>query len=698
LSFFSEEQQFEMRELFFETASELLQALNEQGLRLEQTPQNAELVREVRRTVHTLKGDSAACGFEELSSLAHQLEDVLTPEIAASTKGKLVEVVLSAADIFAALLTCYREGMQPPTAATVRALATVRERIRELVATPEPRHIVPYKLTGRFAWNEYEQIGIERELSNGRAVYNIALAIDPHCPMKTAAVQLVKNALAQFGDVLAAFPEEGSLSEQIDVLEFSLASSAPVENIEAKCRIPSIISNVLIQSVSLNGNQEAQQCTDASSSDEADVLGISERESEPGTEESTAAAAASSSTNAKLRVDAERIDAVLNLVGELVIGKSMLMQATSEFEKRFAKDPLRTKFSDAMAFQARILNDLQKSVMQIRMVPVDQLFRRFPRLVRDVAKTCGKDVILQVSGQETDLDKSILDSVAEPLSHLLRNAVDHGIETPEERVAAGKPAQGTIKLNAFHQGNQIVIECSDDGSGIDRFKLVSKAVDRGVLSHEEAERLSDADALHLVFHPGLSTAEQITEISGRGMGMDIVKSVIERLKGSVTIDSKPGQGTSFLLKVPLTLAIIKALMFRVSDRLYAVPLASVLEIARASASDLHRVDQREVMQLRDQVLTLVRMNQLVKRRPVPVSKKIFVVVVAIGDRKYGLIVDRLVGEEELVIKALDNDIASTELVSGASILGDGSVVLILNLSAVVARLGRAPLAMEAVTA
>lgn len=698
MSFFSEEQQFEMRELFFETASELLQALNEQGLRLEQTPQNGELVREVRRTVHTLKGDSAACGFEELSSLAHQLEDVLTPEIAASTEGKLVEAVLSAADIFAALLTCYREGTRSPTASTVRATAAVRERIRELVANPEPRHIVPYKLTGRFAWTEYEQVAIERELGNGQVVYNIALAIDPNCPMKAAAVQLVKNALGQFGNVLATFPEEGSLSEQIDVLEFALASSAPVESIEGKCRIPSIISNVLVERTSLNGNQQTDQSIEPSSSDESDVLGISDGESETAPEENVASGASTSLTNAKLRVDAERIDDVLNLVGELVIGKSMLMQATCEFEKRFVKDPLRTKFSDAMAFQARVLNDLQKSVMKIRMVPVEQLFRRFPRIVRDVAKTCGREVVLQVSGQETDLDKSILDALAEPLSHLLRNAVDHGIETPEKRVAAGKPPQGTIKLNAFHQGNQIVIECSDDGGGIDRFKLVSKAVERGVLSHEEAERLSDADALHLVFHPGLSTAEQITEISGRGMGMDIVKSVIERLKGSVTIDSKAGQGTSFLLKVPLTLAIIKALMFRVSDRLYAVPLASVLEIARASSADLHRVDQHEVMQLRDQVLTVVRMNQLVKRGPVPMSKKIFIVVVAIGDRKFGLTVDRLVGEEELVIKALDNDIAATELVSGASILGDGSVVLILNLSAVVARLGRAPLAMEAVTA
>ena len=691
MSFFSDERHVELKELFFETASELLQALNEQGLRLEQRPADADLIREVRRTVHTLKGDSAACGFEELSSLAHQLEDVLTPEIAAGSKGKLVEAVLSAADVFDAMLNAYREGSAAP------AGAAVREIIRELVATPEPKHIVPYKLSGRFGWSEYEQIAIERALSDDRSVYNIALAVDPNCPMKAAAMQLVKNALSQFGDILAAFPE-GTISDQIDVIEFALATAVAQPTIESKCRIPSVISNVLVQQIVDHASEEPQPDDSSVIADDSDVLGIIESHTEAAGDEGISAAASQTMLSAKLRVDAERIDAVLNLVGELVIGKSMLMQATGEFEKRFAKDPLRTKFADAMAFQARVLNDLQKSVMKIRMVPVEQLFRRFPRMVRDVAKACGKNVVLQMSGQETDLDKSILDALAEPLSHLVRNAVDHGIESGDDRAAAGKPAQGTVRLNAYHQGNQIVIECCDDGAGIDRYKLVTKAVDKGILSHDEAERLSDSDALHLVFHPGLSTAEQVTEISGRGVGMDVVKTVIERLKGNVSIDSKPGMGTKFLLKVPLTLAIIKALLFRVSDRLYAIPLASVMEIARASSADIHCVDQHEVMRLRDQLLTLVRMNRLVKRGPVAMSRKIFIVVIAVGDRKFGLIVDRLVGEEELVIKALDDDIASTELVSGASILGDGSVVLILNLSAVVARLGKAPALMEAVTA
>ena len=685
MSFFPEERSSELKELFFETASELLQALNEEGLKLEQSPGDAEIVRSVRRTVHTLKGDSAACGFEELSAVAHELEDVLTPEIAAKSSNGLAEIVLKAADLFASMLTAYRDGAQPASP------SSLRERIRQLVAHPRPQHIVPYKLTGRFAWTEYEQAAIQQAQNQGAQVYNIALAVDPVCPMKAAVMQLVSNALLQLGEVLASFPDSSLSPEQIDVMEFAVASTQPPETFDKRCRIPSVISDVLIES--LNSPGAVQNSTEAVLEDSPDVLGLDQR-SDP----AAAEGAGSQSASAKLRVDAERIDAVLNLVGELVIGKSMLTQTVGEFEKRFKKDRLRNKFADAMAFQARVLNDLQKSVMKIRMVPVEQLFRRFPRIVRDVAKACGKEVTLQIQGEETDLDKSILDILSEPLTHLLRNCVDHGIETPEQRIAAGKPASGTIRLNAYHQGNQIVIECSDDGGGIDRYKLVSKAVEQGLLTRDEADHISDNEALHLIFHAGLSTADQVTEISGRGVGMDVVKNVIEKLKGAISIDSTPGVGTTFLLKVPLTLAIIKALMFRVAGRIYAVPLASVLEIARASASQIHRVDHFEVMQLRDEVLTLVRMGQLLSREPISATAKIFVVVVSVADRKYGLVVDRMVGEEELVIKALDDYLVTTELVSGASILGDGSVVLILNLSAIIARVGKTPAFAEAVTA
>jgi two-component system chemotaxis sensor kinase CheA len=486
-------------------------------------------------------------------------------------------------------------------------------------------------------------------------------------------------------------PDEGVSPEKIDVVEMALASSHDEQWIARKSHIPAVVKDVVVRraasaAAAADNILEIEMPAPAPAASPVPAAAPAPAP-EAHEEQQEKAVAKTAGSDSILRVDADRIDAVLNLVGELIIGKSMLLQTVGEFDKRFAKDPLRGKFADAMAFQARVLTDLQKSVMKIRMVPVEQLFRRVPRIIRDVAKSAGKEVGLEISGQETDLDKSILDTLAEPLTHLVRNAVDHGIETPEERVALGKPAQGTIRLNAFHQGNQVVIEIGDDGRGIDRAKVVAKAIERGLATADEAARMSEGEQLALIFHPGLSTADHITAVSGRGVGMDVVKTVLDRLKGSVAIQTKLGAGSTFQLKVPLTLAIIKALLFRVSDRLYAVPLGSVLEIRRASEGEIHRVDHHEVVQLRGEVLTLVRLAKLSKRKPSP-AKKLFIVIIALGDRKFGLVVDRLVGEEELVIKALDDHLVATELVSGASILGDGTVVLILNLQAVVARLGR----------
>ena len=385
-----------------------------------------------------------------------------------------------------------------------------------------------------------------------------------------------------------------------------------------------------------------------------------------------------------LRVDAERIDNVLNLVGELIIGKSMLQQAFIEFARYSPKEALRGRFSDAMAFQSRVLSDLQRSVMKIRMVPVDQLFRRFPRMVRDVAKQCGKAVELIISGQDTDLDKSLLDAIAEPLTHLVRNAVSHGIEPPEERARLGKAPHGSLRLTSYHHGNQVIVEVSDDGRGIDPQKVSAKAVQQGLVSADEASRLSDDESLEFVFRPGFSTAEEVTEISGRGVGLDVVQSVIHRLKGTVEIATHLGKGTTFQLKLPLTLAIIKALLFRVEQRLYAIPLNAVAEIARAQEADVHKVDSSEVLQLRNRVLPLVRLGRCQTGQSAHASK-IFVLVIVLGERRLGLIVDALEGEEELVIKALDDQTVSTDLVSGASILGDGRVVLIINLPAIIER-------------
>ena len=366
----------------------------------------------------------------------------------------------------------------------------------------------------------------------------------------------------------------------------------------------------------------------------------------------------------------------------------MLQQALNEFGKLYPRELLRGKFADAMAFQARVLNDLQRSVMKIRMVPVEQLFRRFPRVVRDVARQCGHEVDLELSGLETDLDKGILDAIAEPLTHLVRNAVSHGIEPAEQRRSQGKPLRGKIRLHAYHQGNQVVVEISDDGGGIDIQKIRRKAVELAMVSAEEAARLSEAETLDFIFRPGFSTAEEVTEVSGRGVGMDIVQSVLQRLKATIHVETHAGQGTTFRLKLPLTLAIIKALMFWVEQRLYAIPLNAVSQIARTRESEVHQVDNYEVLQLRNQVLPLLRLGRPSATDIDRKSSKLFVLVITVGEKKYGLIVDALEGEEELVIKGLDDQTFSTDLVNGASILGDGKVVLILNLPAVVEHVAR----------
>ncbi|HET9695842.1 MAG TPA: chemotaxis protein CheA [Terriglobales bacterium] len=690
MSFFSEERAAELRELFFESAQELLQTLNEQGLELEKSPADAEVVRGIRRTVHTLKGDSAACGFRELSDLAHELEDVLTPELATAASAAIAELVLSAADMFDALLAAYRGNMQPPKGDPLRTM--IARILKDPAATKAKAELNP-----EFQWTEYERLAMEKAGKNNQTVFNIAIGIDRNSPMRSAAAQVLLNVLAEAGTVLARRPEELPADNVVDVLEIALASKLDEVAVQKKCSIPTVVERIVVTPwtppVAENVPSDRDVLGLSESTLTSNTVSISELEdvlAEAANRTSDAPKPKSKSSDFSaaentLRVDAERIDAVMNLVGELIIGKSMLYQSINEFGKRFPKDPLKMRFADAMSKQSQVLNALQRSVMKIRMVPVEQLFRRFPRVLRDTAKSCGKEAEMVTLGQDTDLDKSILDQLAEPLTHLVRNAVDHGIEKPEERVAQGKSPQGFVKLNAYHQANHVVIEISDDGRGMDPDKIAAKAIERGLTTADEVARMSDHQKLELIFESGFSTADEVTSISGRGVGMDVVRSVLARLKGSIQIISTPGKGTTFRLTLPLTLAIIKALLFSVGDQYYAVPLNSVVEITRAGLDEIHRVDNCEVLRMRGEIVTLARLSRLMPETHESSILKFFVVVVGMGDRKFGLVVDKLVGEDELVIKAMDDQLVATDLVSGASILGDGTVVLILNVPVLVER-------------
>lgn len=676
---FSDDRGAEMRELFFETSQELLQSLNDDALKLEKSPRDAEIVRSIRRTVHTLKGDAAACGFKELSDLAHTLEDALAVDVA-SIQVSLAELGFTAADVFAGMLVAYRQQSAMPDC------EILQEMVQGLASDAGKSAAAASKTlaisSAPAVWTEYEKKSAEVAQADGKTIFHVVARIDPLCAMPIAAQQLVINALGSVAQILAARPEPGN-AIQLSSVDLLVATARKESEILAKCRIPTVISTV--ECFEMSG-LVAASFSELPGPEHASAA-ESHSESIARTGEAPASRGRAASENV-LRVDAERIDNVLNLVGELIIAKSMLQQTIHEFARRYPKDALRSRFSDAMAFQSRVLNDLQRSVMKVRMVPVEQLFRRFQRIVRDTAKLCNKQVQLVIKGEDTDLDKTLLDAIAEPLTHIVRNAVSHGIETPKERELAGKNPAGTIRLDAYHQGNQLIVEVNDDGAGIDVAKLKAKALKADLINLEEAERMSESEALDLIFRPGFSTANEITEISGRGVGLDVARSVLHRLKGTVEIDTKPGQGTRFRLKLPLTLAIIKALLFRIDQRLYAIPLNAVSEIARAHESDLHRVDTTEVLQLRKDVLPLVRLGQNTISPHDNRKGKIFVLVITFGERKLGLMVDALDGEEELVIKALDDQTIATDLVSGASILGDGRVVLIMNLAAVMERFVR----------
>jgi two-component system chemotaxis sensor kinase CheA len=691
VSFPSDEQASELRDLFFEGAQEILQGMNEAGLALEDRPGDVEQLRHVRRAVHTLKGDSAACGYRELSELAHDLEDVLTPELAQQNAGLIAEVILTAADTFHTMLAAYRNNLQPP------AGGALHEHIRRLLNKPAAQaQNTPSEV--RFEWTEYERLMIVEALRRGEVVYNIALELDPEALLPAAGFELARKSLEGAGKVLALRPEALAPVDECRLIQAALSTTKPAEWIRKHCHVPSVVTGISVERAPVLQTAPRDLLEILIESEAAAVsAGVKPGgpvpiplEDDEAHEPAVPGGPAHAVSENMLRVDATRIDTVMNLVGEMIIGKSMLQRAMAEFERRHSKDPLRAKLTDALAFQSRVLGELQKSVMKIRMVPVEQLFRRFPRIVRDVARLRNKDISLEVAGQATDLDKSILDALADPMAHLVRNAADHGIETAAEREASGKPRHGTIRLNAYHDGDQVVIEVSDDGRGLDRAKIVRRAIEHGILSPAEAAQLNELEGLQLIFAPGLSTADEVTEISGRGVGLDVVKSSLAALKGSVDLESVPGRGTTFRLLVPLTLASIRALLFRVNGRLYAVPLASVAEITRITDQGIHRIDDHEVFQLREQVLTLVRLDRLGPHAVGDRGKRLFVIVIGTGGRRFGLAVDSLMGEEELVIKALEDQLVTSPIVSGASILGDGTVVLILNVPAVVAHLSRIP--------
>jgi two-component system chemotaxis sensor kinase CheA len=644
---FSEEEIRQLKEAFVIQSQDLLEGLNAALLEFEKFPGDEALLQEINRITHTLKGDARSIGLSSLADLAHRAEDLLVSisEKRQSVNRDIVSVLFRCADQFQQILQKFQSGSEESV-----DLAPLFGELDQFLSSSEKETEVPSD-----TFSEYVRLQIESARKEGKNVLELAVRFDERCEERKAGAFLVHKKISALGQILFSDPPlDGEHLNDCDEWRLWVASRSERDEMERAGRVPGVVAEFRTVEHETPGEAAERRS------------GEDRRKSVLGRVDQI------------LRVDSQRVDEMMNLVGELIVSRSAIIQYTSELEERYQRDETVGRLTASTTVMERTLSDLQKSVMKIRMVPIDQVFRRFPRVVRDLTQENGKEIGLEIFGKETELDKSLVDVVGEPILHLVRNAIDHGIENKNARVQSGKPASGTITLKAFHEGNQVVIEVGDDGGGIDRNRLKQKVVEKNLMTEKDVAKLADQDVLDLIFLPGLSTASRVTEVSGRGIGMDVVKTTIEKLNGVIDVRSEPESGTKFSLKLPLTLAIIRAMMFEVKSRRFALPMSSILEIFRTS-TELLTVHGKPVFNYRGRIISLIDLtNMFGIDRADGDGGRVFVIVVGVAEKRLGLVVDNLIGEEELVIKPLDDQWVPSKAMAGASILGDGRIVLILD--------------------
>ncbi len=683
--------------LFLEEAAEQINILEQDILLLEQSP-SADVLNEIFRAAHTLKGSSRAMGFTAMGELTHAMEDVFDAlrkgEISVSTS--LVNRLFDALDTLKAMRDQIAEG----GTSSIDCDELV-QNLREALTgtTPEAGNTntpVSEQPPAGLTLQEYQREAALTAIENGLSVYQFTVRLAEDTLMKSVRALMVLQAIdANGGTVIASHPDEDALDNEqfADSFELLVATDKTADDLR----------NVLlgiseIREVEVSPWQEAssassiQSAPQAKQEPEKPVAPPIAEETEHSTQPAPVSAGEAEKTanrtpavSQTVRVDVARLDTLLNLVGELVIDRTRIAQLGREFEARSQHDDLVDSLLEAAGHIGRITDELQEHIMKARMLPIEHVFNRFPRMIRDLAQKFGKEVRLVMEGQETELDRSVIEIISDPLIHMLRNSVDHGIEPPEVREAAGKPRQGTIRLSARHEENYILIEIEDDGKGMDPAQLREVAVRKGVLTRDAAERLTDREALSLIFAPGFSTAKEVTEVSGRGVGMDIVRNNIQRVGGIVDVESTPGKGTRFSIRLPLTLAIIRALLVRVAGQVYAIPLSSVLETLKIQPDMVQFIGMRPAIVLRGRTLPLISLKAHFYDDDFSAAshrgeESMFVVVVGLGERQIGLVVNHLIGEQEIVIKSLSRYLGEISGVSGATILGDGRVALILEVA------------------
>ena len=676
-------------DMFLDESHEHLQSLNEGLLRLEENMEEIGAVNDIFRNAHTLKGMSATMGFAKIAELTHEMEDVL--DLVRKEQLKLNE------DIMDTLFKCL-DSLEQMVDSVGNGEAEDVVDVSDLVAklssiskgTPAPAAAAPAAASssapaagGAGAGTDLDLDEIDLDVMKkakeaGMHMFHVKVTLMETCVLKAARSVMVMHALDEVGDVIKSIPpaedlEQEKFERSFDVVVATGADAQEVQNaVDSVSEIEDVLVELLDPDKLGKSEAPAPAAAPAAAAPAATAAAPAAKKEAA---KPAAAPAKKQHQSQSVRVDIEKLDTLMNLMGELVINKVRLEQIGQTHRL--------SDLMETLEQMDRVTGDLQNIVMKVRMVPVSAVFNRFPRMVRDVSKELGKEINLTIEGEETELDRTVIDEIGDPIMHLLRNSLDHGVESPDAREAKGKSRTGEVGLIARHEGNNVVIMITDDGAGIDANKIRRKAVEKGMVTQSEADSLDDADAVRLIFLPGFSTAEQITDISGRGVGMDVVRSKIEALSGHVDVETHIDEGSVFKIKLPLTLAIIQAMLVRVQEEMYAIPLTSIDSTINIEPSDIQTVQNKEVIVLRGEIIPIIRMEEALQVPHKKDSDEHFVVVVHAGEAKAGIVVDNLIGQQEIVIKTLGNLFAGLKLFGGATVLGDGRVALILDVATMI---------------
>ncbi len=690
-------------EMFIDETKEHLQNLNDQVLVLEAEPDNIDTINEIFRAAHSLKGMAGTMGFKRMQRLTHDMENVFSKirEGKMSVTPDLVDVVFKCLDAIEEYLDCIintsdegdndnediirmlnacldADSSSPAPAAPAVSSASADDKASsDEASAPADSAEDAKKKFLHIEIADFEKNAITEAKAKNLNVYGATVYIDENCILKAARAFLVFKGIEGIGEIIKSVPGVQDIEDERFDFDFSMLiiSEKSLEEVKKVISDVSEIKEVVIENYEAPSDSEV-----VSSVREADNKHQDKKDD--GKKASPAKANAKPVANRSVRVDIEKLDVLMNLVSELIIAKNGLVSASSSSQDD--NKASMQSFNEQIEYLERVTTNLHESVMKVRMVPIESVVSRFPRMIRDLSKKLGKEMELIMTGEETELDRTVIDEIGDPLMHMLRNSADHGLESTIDRLKLGKPQVGTIQLNAYQDGNNVTIEVIDDGAGIDVEKVKASAVKKGHITEEQAEMLSEKEAIDLLFRPAFSTAEKISDVSGRGVGLDVVKNKIEGLGGDVEVSTKLGEGTKFTVRLPLTLAIIQALMVEVRDEKYAIPLNSIVTIEDIMVSDIKYVQQKEVINLRGTVIPIVRLDEVLDCPPREEEpENLVVVIVKKGDKQTGLVIDNLLGQQEIVIKPLGKYINIPKIISGATILGDGGVALIIDSNSLV---------------